>query len=40
MTAQRRKILGFDDKGKQEVDDPILDDYLFRSSEYEKQLED
>lgn len=38
--AQRRLSLGFNDKGKDEVADSIIEDLEHKSKEYEKQIEE
>lgn len=38
--AQRRRSLGFNDRGKEEVADAIMEDLEFKSKEYEKQIEE
>lgn len=38
--AQRRRSLGFNDKGKEEVDDKVLEDMEYNSREYQQQIEE
>lgn len=38
--AAKRLALGFNDKGKEEVDDPILEDLEYKSTQYQKQIEE
>ena len=38
--AAKRKQLGFNDKGKEEVDDKILEDLKFNSKAYQAQIEE
>ena len=38
--AQKRAALGFNDKGKDEVEDKIMEDLEYKSREYEKQIEE
>jgi hypothetical protein len=38
--AQRRMALGFNNKGQEEVADPIMEELEYKSKEYEKQIEE
>ena len=38
--AQKRASLGFNDKGKEEVEDKIIEELDHKSKEYEKQIEE
>jgi hypothetical protein len=38
--AQKRASLGFNDKGKEEVEDKIIEELDYKSKEYEKQIEE
>lgn len=38
--AQKRLSLGFNDKGKEEVADSVIEELEFKSKEYEKQIEE
>ena len=38
--ASKRAALGFNDKGKEEVEDKIMEDLEYKSREYEKQIEE
>ena len=38
--AAKRLALGFNDKGKEEVDDLILEDLEYKSTQYQKQIEE
>jgi len=38
--AQKRLSLGFNDKGKEEVADSVIEDLEHKSKEYEKQIEE
>ena len=38
--AQKRKQLGFNDKGKEEIDDKIIEELEYKSKEYLKQIEE
>ena len=38
--AQKRASLGFNDKGKEEIEDKIMEDLEYKAKEYEKQIEE